>query len=61
EACRCNFVSFRLTKERSTFRTSKNGVSSPIVNGIDHLGRPFELNPDGTRGNHESTDRIEVA
>ena len=61
EACRCNFVSFRLTKERSTFRTSKNGVTNAIVNGIDHNGLPYELNPDGTRGNQESSDRIEVA
>ncbi len=61
EACRCNFVSFRLTKERSTFRTSKGGVNSAIVNGIDHNGLPYELNPDGTRSNQEHSDRIEVA
>jgi hypothetical protein len=62
EACRCNFVSFRLTKERSTFRTSKTGQSSStILNGIDHRGMPYEIAPDGTKSNQESSDRIEVA
>jgi len=61
EACRCNFVSFRLTKERSTFRTSKPGQASSILNGIDHNGMPYELNSDGTRSNQDSADRIEVA
>ena len=60
EACRCNFVSFRFTKERSTFRTIKPGQPGFILNGIDHNGQPYELNPDGTR-NQESSDRIEVA
>lgn len=62
EACRCNFVSFRLVKERSTFRVSKTGLQSTIVNGIDHNGNSYEINPDGSRsGNQESSDRIEVA
>ena len=58
EACRCNFVSFRFTKEKSTFR--KPGPNSAI-NGIDHRGISYEINPDGTRGNQETIDRIEVA
>ncbi len=61
EACRCNFVSFRFIKERSTFRTSKTGQTNTVLNGIDHQGVAYEINPDGTRGNQESSDRIEVA
>jgi hypothetical protein len=61
EACRCNFVSFRLTKERSTFRMSKTGQNSTTLNAIDHKGISYEINPDGTRSNQESSDRIEVA
>jgi len=61
EACRCNFVSFRLTKERSTFRSTKPGQSNGSLNGIDHNGISYEVNPDGTRSNLDSTDRIEVA
>ena len=62
EACRCNFVSFRLTKERSTFRTNKTGGhNSTVVNAIDHKGIPYEVNAAGSPGNQESRDRIEVA
>ncbi len=61
EACRCNFASFRLVKERSTFRTNRSGQESKVVNLIDHKGVPYEVNRDGSVSNQESSDRIEVA
>lgn len=57
EACRCNFVTFRLMKERSTFR--KRVVNRPLTSYQPPSVDRENANPDS--GNDKSDDRIQVA
>jgi hypothetical protein len=55
EACRCNFVTFRLMKERSTFR--KRIVNHPIPNPAASR----DDSPMTESGNGEAPDHVQSA
>lgn len=59
EACRCNFVTFRLMKERSTFRKRivNHPAPNPALSQTAGAGDPALRDS----GNGESPDRIQVA